>query len=385
MAVLSPAQLASVLRAGGFSVDQLPEMVAAGLAESGGDSSALNDNPATGDKSYGVMQVNMLGDMGPERRRQFGISSNEELFNPLVNARAAHRIYQSQGPNAWSVIRSGAHRQHLPAARAGVEAMLRGEVGELPTASPPSAAGAPLGGAGSPFAAPSNPMAGLTQQLLSSFAPKSLPVANTLGELAALGLETSFAEAAGLKGRGSRGTRMALSPEFIAGYSDLKQRQQEAGGDLLSQSISRMFGPQAVSTSPVPPQALSGGPSMGGDDLEVDIVTLGRALQGKGFKVAEHSAFGGVGRHSPNSHHYRDHALDLTIQAGSPLLAGRPDSDWRALTAKYGRKLRDNLPGAEIFHPEHDPVGGHHEHIHLGIPGGRIRLNPTLRQFLGIG
>lgn len=75
------------------------------MPESGGRPWAHNPNASTGDNSYGLWQINMLGAMGPERRRWFGISSNEQLFNPVVNARAALKILRSQGPRAWTTWR----------------------------------------------------------------------------------------------------------------------------------------------------------------------------------------------------------------------------------------------------------------------------------------
>ena len=108
-----------------------------------------------------------------------------------------------------------------------------------------------------------------------------------------------------------------------------------------------------------------------GDGLS--IVDLGNQLQSMGFKVAEHPQFGGVGRHSPNSHHYAGNALDLSIQPGSALLAGRPDSDWSDLTSQYGEALKRRFPEAEIFYRDYDPVGGHAEHIHIAFPGGVYR------------
>ena len=89
-------------------------MAAIGLAESGGNPRAHNPNASTGDNSYGLMQINMLGAMGPERRAAFGIQSNEELFDPLTNMKAAKKIFDSQGLGAWSVYKSGAYKQHLP-------------------------------------------------------------------------------------------------------------------------------------------------------------------------------------------------------------------------------------------------------------------------------
>ena len=97
----------------GFSSSEARTMAAIAVGESGLNSSAYNGNVRTGDNSYGLWQINMLGDLGPERRREFGIQSNDELFDPLTNARAAYEIYKQQGFNAWSVYRNGVHNQYL--------------------------------------------------------------------------------------------------------------------------------------------------------------------------------------------------------------------------------------------------------------------------------
>ena len=103
-----------VARQAGFSPELAPVMAAIGLAESSGNPRAHNPNASTGDNSYGLMQINMLGAMGPERRAAFGIRSNEELFDPLTNMKAAKKIFDSQGLGAWSVYKSGAYKQFLP-------------------------------------------------------------------------------------------------------------------------------------------------------------------------------------------------------------------------------------------------------------------------------
>lgn len=113
---LSLAQLKWVAMQAGFSSGAASVMAAIAMAESSGRPTAHNPNASTGDNSYGLWQINMIGNMGPERRRLFGIPSNEALFDPLTNAKAAFRIYQSQGLRAWSVYSSGRYRQYLSAA-----------------------------------------------------------------------------------------------------------------------------------------------------------------------------------------------------------------------------------------------------------------------------
>lgn len=62
---------------------------------------AHNYNPRTGDDSYGLMQINMLGKMGESRRARFNIT-NKDLFDPAINIEVAYKIYLDQGYSAWS-------------------------------------------------------------------------------------------------------------------------------------------------------------------------------------------------------------------------------------------------------------------------------------------
>lgn len=96
-------------------------MVAVALGESGGNTRAHNTNSATGDNSYGLWQINMIGNLGPSRRQQFGISSNDQLFDPATNARAMVKILRSEGARAWSVFRHGTYLRHLSTALRAVE------------------------------------------------------------------------------------------------------------------------------------------------------------------------------------------------------------------------------------------------------------------------
>lgn len=105
-------------RAAGFTGEDLIRMTAIGMAESSGNPREINNNPATGDLSYGAWQINMLGAMGPQRRRQFGLSSNDDLLDLNTNARVAKGIFDSQGINAWGAFRNGSFQQWMGQARA---------------------------------------------------------------------------------------------------------------------------------------------------------------------------------------------------------------------------------------------------------------------------
>lgn len=85
--------------------------------ESGGNPQA--HNPIPPDDSWGIWQINMIGPLGPSRRAALGISSNEELKNPQVNARAMALI-SSRGLNfsPWTTYVDGCYRANISGAQA---------------------------------------------------------------------------------------------------------------------------------------------------------------------------------------------------------------------------------------------------------------------------
>ena len=85
----------------GFSGNDLFEILSITGRESNWRPGAYNPNAATKDLSYGLAQINMLGNLGPARRKQFGIAANEDLYDPYVNMRAAYSMFQGGGFNAW--------------------------------------------------------------------------------------------------------------------------------------------------------------------------------------------------------------------------------------------------------------------------------------------
>lgn len=112
MARLTDAQIAGAAKSGGFSGSAITKAVAIALAESGGNPNAHNAVPP--DNSYGLWQINMLGSMGPARRKQYGISSNEALYDPVTNAKAAYAISNGgKSFGAWSTYISGAYLPYM--------------------------------------------------------------------------------------------------------------------------------------------------------------------------------------------------------------------------------------------------------------------------------
>jgi hypothetical protein len=97
--VLGAQELKSVLIQAGFSGEALRQAWGTAMKESSGRPMAHNDNPKTGDNSYGLFQINMIGSLGPARLEKYGLSSYEDLFDPATNAEIAYRI--SSGGTNW--------------------------------------------------------------------------------------------------------------------------------------------------------------------------------------------------------------------------------------------------------------------------------------------
>jgi hypothetical protein len=117
MSSLNAQQIATLLQQQGVAKEKIPTMTAIALAESRGRSQAFNPNAQTGDRSYGLFQVNMHGGLGPARMKQFGLKSEKDLFNPETNVKAAKQILEGQGLGAWSVYKGGQYKQFLPEAQ----------------------------------------------------------------------------------------------------------------------------------------------------------------------------------------------------------------------------------------------------------------------------
>ena len=100
---LSGVEIANLAYNAGFRGQDLVNVVAISKRESNWTPSAYNGNAGTGDASYGLMQINMLGDLGPARLAQFGLSSYDQLLDPQTNMDAAFTIYTRAGGtlHAW--------------------------------------------------------------------------------------------------------------------------------------------------------------------------------------------------------------------------------------------------------------------------------------------
>jgi hypothetical protein len=104
--------LVQVLQQAGFQGNGLRTAYAIAMRESGGRPDAFNGNTGTGDRSWGLFQINTLGSLA-SRIKKLGLRAEQDLLDPVTNALAAFKLSRGGrdfgawgiGPNAY---RSGA-------------------------------------------------------------------------------------------------------------------------------------------------------------------------------------------------------------------------------------------------------------------------------------
>jgi hypothetical protein len=109
--VLNATQLVSLMKEQGASEQEAATMAAIAMAESRGKPGALN--PRGRDLSYGLWQINMIGNLGPERMKKYGLNSYEDLYDPKTNARVAYALMKEEGFRPWTTYTGGAYRSYL--------------------------------------------------------------------------------------------------------------------------------------------------------------------------------------------------------------------------------------------------------------------------------
>lgn len=97
---LTDRQLKELLHAVGFRGDGLKKAWAVAKKESNGRPLAFNGNHKTGDSSFGIFQINMIGLLKDARKDKFGINFTSELLNPVINSQVAYHM--SNGGKDWS-------------------------------------------------------------------------------------------------------------------------------------------------------------------------------------------------------------------------------------------------------------------------------------------
>jgi len=112
--MLTDKELKELLWAVGFEGKALKTAWAVAKSESNARPMAYNGNRKTGDSSYGIFQINMLGELGIDRKEKFELRSNILLFDPVINAEITYHM--TQGGNdwsSWSSIKNGAVNKWL--------------------------------------------------------------------------------------------------------------------------------------------------------------------------------------------------------------------------------------------------------------------------------
>lgn len=115
---LVPAhQIAWAAHRAGMRGNDLVTAVAVAYGESDGYERSYYYNTSSGDKSYGLWQINMLGSLHDERLRKYGLSHADELFDIQVNARVMRELFlesQGWGYNGfrpWGAYTNGRYRR----------------------------------------------------------------------------------------------------------------------------------------------------------------------------------------------------------------------------------------------------------------------------------
>jgi lysozyme-like protein len=119
--ILTALQIFEYMRGAGFSVLLAIVMTAIALRESAGSADAFNDNAKTGDRSYGLLQINCL-ELGARALTLFGIDDEKQLLDPATNAHAGLVLWGGKNSNldeCWYLNRpvyQQRYEAHLPAA-----------------------------------------------------------------------------------------------------------------------------------------------------------------------------------------------------------------------------------------------------------------------------
>ena len=128
-----------------------PFMAGIAIAESGGNTQALNNTPATGDYSVGLWQINYFQSLAPGRTALYG-SPTDLLADPNKQAKAAINLFGQNGAGIGNWANDSTAKAWVAAGRpqapsaATVESWLGGDLGTTgdqvpaPGASDPSTA-----------------------------------------------------------------------------------------------------------------------------------------------------------------------------------------------------------------------------------------------------
>jgi hypothetical protein len=126
---LNYQQVAQLAWEAGWRGKDAETAVAIARAESQFDTLATNFKNK--DHSFGLWQVNMKDALGPDRRKRYNLSSNEQLFDARTNARVAFAIYKDAGNKFgdWSTYNNRSYTLYLNGAVFAIKQIQQGKTG----------------------------------------------------------------------------------------------------------------------------------------------------------------------------------------------------------------------------------------------------------------
>lgn len=124
---MQQSEIVQLAKNAGLSDENAVLASAVAMGESGGNPNAHTQD--SDDNSYGLWQINMLGALGPARRALYGLKSNDDLFDPVVNAHVMSAM-SAQGRNwaPWGAYTNGSYKRFMPSTAAGKQKLLTGLV-----------------------------------------------------------------------------------------------------------------------------------------------------------------------------------------------------------------------------------------------------------------
>jgi hypothetical protein len=107
---VSTEDILKTLHAAGVTGEDLVKLASIPARESSYDPMAHNPKPP--DDSYGLFQINMLGNLAPGREAMIagltgGKTDHSLLYDPWVNINMAAQFYKSSGLNPWNIKVNG--------------------------------------------------------------------------------------------------------------------------------------------------------------------------------------------------------------------------------------------------------------------------------------
>jgi hypothetical protein len=77
----------------------------------------LIGGPIAGADPRGLWQINMAGNLGPDRLRRYGLRNAEDLDDPETNARVMASMLKTDGISAWAAYTDKRYLQYMAEAR----------------------------------------------------------------------------------------------------------------------------------------------------------------------------------------------------------------------------------------------------------------------------